>query len=390
MAATRAAALPLAAALLQLTLPACDAHGWMTLPPSRNGGGLDDDIDKCLTDQYYNHYHNISVTADCMWFTSSTTIPGEPTLCDPALLTTSTSIANPCSADHARDWTRKHPWRSPGAAPVIHPCGTHCTSSSGDSCMWGNVGGPIWGKGHENQVNWTDLPRPEQPTVWRRGASVEVATGIAILHSGGWSYRLCAANAELTEECFQRGALKFDTDTAKVRLVNNSVAPFTIPVRHTPDRKWTRIPVPSPDLHMPAPWCKGPQINLRKENSSYPGGGDDGAYRFDCLGTYPDQHGRCAKGDDWCWQGTHPAGGDECCDCSGTCVEAKEELAFPSPFAGLEPGKKLQIDNPWTFSLIETVVVPAELPAGDYVLSWRWDAEATPQVWLNCADIRLV
>ena len=50
----------------------------------------------------------------------------------------------------------------------------------------------------------------------------------------------------------------------------------------------------------------------------------------------------------------------------------------------------LQIDNPWTFSLIETVVVPAELPAGDYVLSWRWDAEATPQVWLNCADIRLV
>ena len=47
MAATRAAALPLAAALLQLTLPACNAHGWMTLPPSRNGGGLDDDIDKC-------------------------------------------------------------------------------------------------------------------------------------------------------------------------------------------------------------------------------------------------------------------------------------------------------------------------------------------------------
>merc|ERR1712178_417920 len=24
---------------------------------------------------------------------------------------------------------------------------------------------------------------------------------------------------------------------------------------------------------------------------------------------------------------------------------------------------------------------------GRYVLSWRWDAEQTPQVWTNCADI---
>ena len=50
----------------------------------------------------------------------------------------------------------------------------------------------------------------------------------------------------------------------------------------------------------------------------------------------------------------------------------------------------LPISNPWTFSLIETVVVPSGLPAGNYSLSWRWDAEATPQVWLNCADITLV
>jgi len=48
---------------------------------------------------------------------------------------------------------------------------------------------------------------------------VIAATGIAILHSGGWSYRLCPADAELTEACFQRGALKFNTDKAQVRLV---------------------------------------------------------------------------------------------------------------------------------------------------------------------------
>jgi len=60
------------------------------------------DIGTCLSSHYYNNYTNITAKADCMWFTSSTTIPGgEPTICDPALLTTSTSIANPCSADHA-------------------------------------------------------------------------------------------------------------------------------------------------------------------------------------------------------------------------------------------------------------------------------------------------
>ena len=385
MAPPRAA--PLALALALAAPRGAEGHGWMTLPPSRNGGGLDDDMNACLRDAYTHDFKNITVKNDCMWFTSSTLIPGEPTLCDPALLTTSTSIANPCSADHARDWTRKHPWRSPGTAPVIHPCGTHCTASSGDSCAWGAVSGPIWGKGHENQVNWTSLPAPERRTVWTRGSVAEVATGIAILHSGGWSYRLCKAadGAELTEECFQQGALKFASDTAKVHVANSTAEPFTIPVRHTPDRKWTRIPVPSPDARMPAKWCKSPEIFLQKENSSYMGAASD--TRYTCLGTYPNTTGKCAKGDDWCWQGTHPAGGEECCDCHGTCIEAKEQLAFPSPFA---PEMNLPISNPWTFSLIETVAVPSGLPAGDYSLSWRWDAEATPQVWLNCADITLV
>ena len=110
---------------------------------------------------------------------------------------------------------------------------------------------------------------------------------------------------------------------------------------------------------MPAPWCKSPEIALQKENISYTGGTFDA--RYSCLGTYllreliayfvnlplpfgphsdtciprsryDNQTGQCAKGDAWCWQGTHPAGGSECCDCNGTCLTAKEELAFPSPF----------------------------------------------------------
>merc|ERR1712232_1314153 len=40
------------------------------------------------------------------------------------------------------------------------------------------------------------------------------------------------------------------------------------------------------------------------------------------------------------------------------------------------------------FSLVDKVIVP-DLPEGDYVLSWRWDCQDTPQVWMNCADIKV-
>merc|ERR550525_2058280 len=35
-------------------------------------------------------------------------------------------------------------------------------------------------------------------------------------------------------------------------------------------------------------------------------------------------------------------------------------------------------------------MLPASLEPGDYTLSWRWDTELNPQVWLNCADITII
>ena len=355
------------ALLLVVARGGVHAHGWMTHPPSRNGGSL-------AGGAPFDCVGWVSAERDCNWFTSSTTIPDEPTLCDPELLTVLNSIEHNCSDDHARDFTRKHPWRAPGTAPVIHPCGTHCTSNTHGSCYWGNVLGPIWGfeSTDKDQVNWTALP-PQEPTVWKRGSAVEVAAGIAILHSGGWSYRLCRADAELTEECFQRGTLLFSSDSATVRPTGSSEAPFTIPVRHTPDRKWTRIPVPATYTEMPAPWCKSPFIELQKENgANWTGGNVD---RYMC-----DKQGNCKDGDEWCWKYGANGYGD-CCDCKGTCVTAQAKPAFEPPFK--------KVDGGWNFSIVETVDVPADLPTGDYVLSWRWDAEATPQVWLNCADITI-
>ena len=44
------------------------------------------------------------------------------------------------------------------------------------------------------------------------------------------------------------------------------------------------------------------------------------------------------------------------------------------------------------FAVEDELRVPREeeLPAGDYVLGWRWDAEMTSQVWSSCADITIV
>jgi hypothetical protein len=44
----------------------------------------------------------------------------------------------------------------------------------------------------------------------------------------------------------------------------------------------------------------------------------------------------------------------------------------------------------FSYSVVDEVEVPADLEAGEYLLSWRWDAEQSPQIWQSCADITLV
>ena len=42
----------------------------------------------------------------------------------------------------------------------------------------------------------------------------------------------------------------------------------------------------------------------------------------------------------------------------------------------------------WTFK--DLVKVPENIEPGDYVLSFRWDCQKTPQVWNSCANIRII
>jgi hypothetical protein len=38
---------------------------------------------------------------------------------------------------------------------------------------------------------------------------------------------------------------------------------------------------------------------------------------------------------------------------------------------------------------VDRVAIPTDLPAGDWVLGWRWDCEQSPQVWASCSDVTI-
>ena len=41
------------------------------------------------------------------------------------------------------------------------------------------------------------------------------------------------------------------------------------------------------------------------------------------------------------------------------------------------------------FSVMDEVEIPEDLAPGEYVLSFRWDCEQTPQIWNACANVEI-
>lgn len=39
--------------------------------------------------------------------------------------------------------------------------------------------------------------------------------------------------------------------------------------------------------------------------------------------------------------------------------------------------------------IVDHVLIPHDLPPGDYVVGFRWDCEETAQVWSSCADVSI-
>jgi len=236
------------------------------------------------------------------------------------------------------------PWRSPGFAPVFSPCGI---AGGGAKYVPGN--GAIPPKGIEQGFDGKDMPVLEDvETVWPKGTSQEVSWAIHANHGGGYAYRLCPRSSELSEACFQSHHLKFADDKTWIQYgadVSNRTAikaPRLSAGTNPAGSTWKKNPLPAcGDL----------------------GGGVGG--RTQC--TYPPQFEEPLPG-------LYGYGAAACHGVADSCT----------------PEEEREIRAKFAFNMVDLVEVPADLPSGDYVLSFRWDCEQTKQVWAQCADIRIV
>lgn len=336
--------------ILCLVLDGVKSHGQITWPPARNNGSL------ALAGSCENYA--------CFWFTQPTSIVGPPVLNDAAHRTFNVNVSS-----GALDWSREMPWRSPGSAPV-HGSGCGVAGGSALTNMSGNGG--IAPPGIAPGTDFLSLPVLSlPPTVMKRGSTAELSFGMMTNHGGGYSWRLCPIDAVggVTEACFAAHPLAFSGSTSLIRYGRvvqwgSDAAIPDVAIKRTvwtstSGTQWARDPVPA------------------------------------CAFCNATVHARCASPElSWSEQ-------QHCSQaCSGFNVThcPANMLQFPeaaSSLSGFYPQARCSSVSPdgrsgFRFSIVDAVEVPLSLPAGEYLLSWRWDCEQSKQVWQNCADVRLV
>jgi len=269
----------------------------------------------------------------------------EPTVHDPKLRT-----FNDFQIGSFEFGMKYNPWRAPGFAPVMDPCGVYTGGQSGEYVVGGRQPGALGSK----------LPSTKGLT-WIAGSSAEVSFSLYANHGGGYSYRLCPKSSKLTEECFQRRHLQFVGNESWIQYGDDEANRTAIPATRVAEgtnpagSQWTKNPVPA---------CGG-------FAGGAPGGAKHVPFWNDC---------RKAQFD----------------------PPLKEFITPNSKWAPL-PGLYGFGVGAWTsqtdheefefwaarfnFNIIDKVMVPADLPPGEYVLGFRWDVEQTPQIWSNCADV---
>jgi hypothetical protein len=266
------------------------------------------------------------------------------------------------------DSYRFNPWRAPGFAPVVDPCGMaggeHGYQHLGGDSVFYNTSIASMG------MHGTHLP-PTPSNIrprWTAGTSVEVAWGVRYNHGGGYAYRLCKTDDPLglTEECFQKGHLEFDRTKQVLKWNNGSLvypmgdkAIFVDGNVTKSGGSWARNPIPrifdsKTGLHDPAS-CPGPSTRAAH---SPPG---------------------CMAFDPPCPWDTYKTDGLVPCD-------GEEGLLGRCDGNGMG-----QCSSDWVVGVIsDHVFLPKNLTPGSYVLGWRWDCEETAQIWQNCADVTIV
>jgi hypothetical protein len=295
-------------------------HGHLSYPPSLNQSGA----------LWFNQGCMIGCSKCEGWDKSSLPCATmTPTITDPALITYESA-----------QWS-KNPWRAPGFAPVLSPCGL----ASG----WyeeHQQGGGIAPVGFEAGFDGRDVPTLSGSVMkWPTGSVQEVSWFIDANHGGGYAYRLCPKSTSMSEECFQRHHLAFAGESSWIQFGTDKSNRTQIRANRTSHgtfphgSQWTKVPIPS---------CSGQ------------GGGYDGS------GCDKPQFPSPVPG---LW-GNGPFNG-----CAHNPMPAAERAEYCA--------------RVMDFHIVDLVQIPTDLPLGDYVLSFRWDCEQTPQIWTNCADIEI-
>jgi hypothetical protein len=342
------------AAFLTLPLGAV-GHGVMYEPPVRTGNGLFMLQPTCAG-------------FSCLWFNQGCTIgcdqctgAGEvfpdhsecPNPAEPTIKFGDKELRTYALSDIYRleDYTKHHPWRYPGSAPVRDPCGI-----AGGWFTEGDLGNggdspPGVPQGELGSNSNYSLPLLDR-TQWVAGSTVEVAWGITANHGGGYQYRLCPAGEELTEACFQKTVVPF-VGTSQWLQYGDGKDPtrrVEVPVVEVGGDKV--VPAGSVWRRNPVPPCNAPIT-----------GGAQHTFDKICTGpTFtPPAEGAWGFGPGACGSGLP---GTSC---------------TPEEFK----------DQNFDFGIVDKVQVP-DVPPGEYVLAFRWDSEQTPQVWNSCADVTIV
>lgn len=260
-------------------------------------------------------------------------------------------------AGSQEDFTKYHPWRAPGKAPVSDPCG-----------MAGGVDHEVFNAGAFNttkyakQGNLGSKVLPKRPTgvQWKKGSIVTAAWQNTAEHGGGYQYRLCPASEPLTEECFQKTPLSFaESDFHTIVFgepsKNRKIFARVVPSGVTGTGDWMMNPLTYGDEHCESccDWVMPPGTHCN----------------FTCPGCGAPHHAA---------DGACPV---DCAHYSGLPHGGADSKYWPNQLGGIDTH---------SFAVQDSLVVPATIPAGDYVLGWRWDCEATSQVWSNCADISII
>jgi hypothetical protein len=228
---------------------------------------------------------------------------------------------------------------------------------------------------------------PGVKTEWAAGSVQDVAWGINANHGGGYSYRLCKLSEDgtkATEECFQKTPLQFVGDESWIQFGDDESNRTAFPAVRTSEgtnpsgSQWTKNPIApcsGPDGGgIPGPphstiigklWhhtpCTNPQFEpiLKDVIKGHPKfAPQDGLYGFGM--------GHCTSITNLHLNGTFIPSDTAC---------SEEEHAFWF--------------SRFNFNIIDKVQIPADLVPGKYLLSFRWDAEQTPQIWTNCADVTI-